>query len=267
MSNNNNSQRFQAYRACIPFYILYDLDLTSNHLRLYGQIEQMESNPNPKVQATFSYAWMAEQLGISRRNTITVANILKEKGYIEHIKVSHNKWIWRTAKKLIIQEENIVDNSVSSDLGDHLSSDLGDHPKILETKIPKETSTVFSFSSIENSELLELKHLDDERTDSEFLQECNIHMNGGNDDFTPEERFCGLKTILFNQREQNKAFKASTKCRKKFNQDIKNINQNSQKSSLNLEYRKYLSIQKANKQFGYISPDAKDLSFQDWVNK
>ena len=98
------TQRDTGFRALIPFYILFDLDLNANHHRFYGQIEQMESNPSPKVSPTFSFAWMAVQLGINERNTKVCAKKLKEKGYIEHIKTPKG-WVWRTVKAGVLITE------------------------------------------------------------------------------------------------------------------------------------------------------------------
>lgn len=106
--NNNSSQRFVPYRAVLPFYILYDLDLNANHFRLYGQIEQMESNPDPSVSAGFSYTWFSKQLGIDRSNAIRTANVLKKKGYIEHLEISSGKWIWRIVRKPIIHQSEVL---------------------------------------------------------------------------------------------------------------------------------------------------------------
>jgi len=77
--NNNTSQRLTGFRACIPFYILFDLELNDNHLRIYGQIEQMESNPNPNVVPHFSLQWLADELRIARRNVIKATNFLIKK--------------------------------------------------------------------------------------------------------------------------------------------------------------------------------------------
>jgi hypothetical protein len=106
--DNNTSQRNQNYRTCIHFYILYDLDLNANHLRFYGQIEQLESNPNPKVKASFSYDWMAKQLGIDRRNVMRVAQLLKNKGYITHTQLPNGQWVWATKKDQIIEEGGVA---------------------------------------------------------------------------------------------------------------------------------------------------------------
>lgn len=142
--NNNKSQRFTPYRAVIPFYILYDLDLNANHLRLYGQIEQMESNPDPKVNATFSYAWLGEQLGINRRNAIKTAKTLIDKGYIEHTEVKKGKYIWNTKKKPIIiqdEDEGCLPETPPQCLPETPPSVSQRHPKIPEDKIPENNKT------------------------------------------------------------------------------------------------------------------------------
>lgn len=142
---NNSSQRLTGFRAFIPFYILYDLDLEGHHFRFYGQIEQMESNPDPTVNPYFSYSWMAKELGIGRRHAISIANVLRKKGYIERIKISKGKWRWSTIKKPVIQESVEEDEDLDSDpadhqhdLGsdpaDHLTSDPADHLKSFEVK-------------------------------------------------------------------------------------------------------------------------------------
>lgn len=100
--NSNTYQRELGYRAVIPFYILWDTDLNGNDLRFYGQIEQMESNPNPKVKASFSYQWIADALGINRRNAINIANKLKRKGYIFRIKINEKDYLWNTAKNGVL---------------------------------------------------------------------------------------------------------------------------------------------------------------------
>jgi len=139
--NNNTSQRLTSYRAVIPFYILYDLDLNSNHLRLYGQIEQMESNPNPQVQPTFSYKWFAEQLGIDRSNAIRTANLLKKKGYIEHLQISQGKWVWRIARKPVLHDHTDLGGGDKCDPPSGAQCDPPSgaqcDPKIPKYKIPK----------------------------------------------------------------------------------------------------------------------------------
>lgn len=142
--DNNESQRFTSYRAVIPFYILYDLDLNANHLRLYGQIEQFESNPNPKVQATFSYAWLANELGMNKRNAMRVAKVLIDKGYIEHRQISEGRYIWNTKKAQVVVDE-IDHPGCHSETGGSVTERHGGsvterHPKIPKDKYPKDNT-------------------------------------------------------------------------------------------------------------------------------
>ena len=53
------------YRACIPFYILLDKDLSLNEIRLYGLIEQLESSSK---DVFISDRKFAEILGISHES-------------------------------------------------------------------------------------------------------------------------------------------------------------------------------------------------------
>jgi hypothetical protein len=109
MSKHNcQSIRELGYRSCIPYYIQFDLDLNANHLRLYTLIEQMESNPNPNVAPTFSYAWFSEIIGVEKREAMRIAKVLKDKNYISHKQNTEGKWIWATVKKEVICEEGGV---------------------------------------------------------------------------------------------------------------------------------------------------------------
>lgn len=101
------SLRDLPYRAIIPFYILHDSDLNIQHIRLYGQIEQLESNPNPKASPRFSYAWIAKMLHVNVRNAKKIASTLVEKGYIEHIQLKGNFWTWRTKKAPIVHVDDV----------------------------------------------------------------------------------------------------------------------------------------------------------------
>ena len=94
------------YRSCIPYYILFDPDLTIQHMRLYSLIEQMESNPNPNVAPTFSYGWFASILGIKSRGAMKIAKLMKDKGYLIHTQKTDGHWIWGTAKKMVIDDSD-----------------------------------------------------------------------------------------------------------------------------------------------------------------
>lgn len=123
-----SEQRNKDYRAMIHFYILWDEDLNINHLRFYGQIEQMESNPNPNIIPSFSYQWIADQLNVNRRKAIKIANLLKQKGYIEHIKNSKGQWYWRTKKAQVIHDNTNCSSPASVPEGHPPSVPQG-HPK------------------------------------------------------------------------------------------------------------------------------------------
>lgn len=121
------SQRLIDSRASIHFYILFDLDLNANHLRIYGQIEQMESNPSPHVAPSFSYEWLSSQLKIDRRSVIRSTKLLKEKGYIEHVKIN-GIWVWKTTKSGVINKA--VCNKLAPD------SDAQRHPLVTPSVTP-----------------------------------------------------------------------------------------------------------------------------------
>ena len=143
LDDNNESQRFKSFRAVIPFYILFDLDLTGQHFRFYGQIEQLESNPNPKVNATFSYSWIALELNITRRQAMKIAKLLVDKGYIEHTEVKKGKFLWSTKKAQVVCDDD--DSVVSSHDTTWCPPTtppgvLPRHPKIPEDKILKDNN-------------------------------------------------------------------------------------------------------------------------------
>lgn len=170
--NNNTSQRLTGFRAFIPFYILYDLDLEGHHFRLYGQIEQMESNPDPTVQPYFSYSWMAKELGIGRRHAISIANVLRKKGYIERIKVSKGKWRWSTVKKPIIQESIEEDEDLTSDPADH-QQDLGSDPADHHTSDPADHLKIPEVKSLKK----DLKDIADSPNTAKVSKKVSLSKN------------------------------------------------------------------------------------------
>lgn len=103
--NYTTSENLQstAYRALIPFHILFDKTLTANQLKIYGLIEQMESNPRAKPY--FSFKWLAHLLGINERNAKRNCQVLVNKNYIEHVQIKNNRWVWRTVKEPIEVEQ------------------------------------------------------------------------------------------------------------------------------------------------------------------
>jgi hypothetical protein len=102
--NGNFSQKATPFSALIPFHVLFDPDLNINHLRLYGQIAQMETNKN--CRAYFSYEWFAEQIKIKVRSVKRIAQKLKEKHLITREKNSKGEWIWGTVKTPYIASDN-----------------------------------------------------------------------------------------------------------------------------------------------------------------
>ena len=131
---SNTHQRDLGYRAVIPFYILWDTDLNGNDLRFYGQIEQMESNPSPNVNASFSYQWIAGMLGINRRNSINIANKLKKKGYITRTKINQKEYLWNTVKKGVLVSSSDTSLVSPSDTTLVSSSDTQNTSKLKTNK-------------------------------------------------------------------------------------------------------------------------------------
>lgn len=147
--NVNINQRELGYRAVIPFYILWDTDLNGNDLRFYGQIEQMESNPNPNINASFSYQWIADALNINRRNAINIANKLKKKGYITRTKINDKDYQWNTVKKGVLVSSSDTPIVSHNDTPLVSSSDTQNTNKIKSINLNKESIT---FSNTKETE-------------------------------------------------------------------------------------------------------------------
>ena len=204
-----NTQRELGYRAVIPFYILWDTDLTGNDLRFYGQIEQLESNPNPKVNATFSYQWIANQLGINRRNAINIAKKLKNKGYISRIRIKGNTYIWNTVKKGVLV--SLEDTAIVSP-NDTLLVSLKDTQNIMKKnkdhKITTTTKSGGNSLSKSKQKKLAFKCADDLRDDDEFLENCDHHMKNNSTGTSPYQRTVMLLCLLKNLLEAGEHFKS-----------------------------------------------------------
>lgn len=147
--NSNTHQRELGYRAVIPFYILWDTDLNGNDLRFYGQIEQMESNPSPNANASFSYQWIANALGINRRNAINIANKLKKKGYITRTKINQKEYLWNTVKKGVLVSSSDTPLVSHNDTPLVSSSDTQNTSKLKSSNLNKESIT---FSNTKETE-------------------------------------------------------------------------------------------------------------------
>lgn len=199
--NVNINQRELGYRAVIPFYILWDTDLNGNDLRFYGQIEQMESNPNPNINASFSYQWIADALNINRRNAINIANKLKKKGYITRTKINDKDYQWNTVKKGVLVSSSDTPLVSHNDTPLVSSSDTQNTNKIKSINLNKESIT---FSNTKETEKplvpvkTESKSLTTKKSESKnplaVLQKENV-LNLS-DDFL---------TQLIQTRKQNKA--------------------------------------------------------------
>jgi len=148
---SNTNLKELAYRAVIPFYVLWDTDLNGNDLRFYGQIEQMENHPNSKVNASFSYQWIADALGINRRNAINIANKLKKKGYITRTKINDKDYLWNTVKKGILVSSSDTPLVSSSDTPLVSSSDTQKSSKLKSNKSKDiSASTESDVSAVKN---------------------------------------------------------------------------------------------------------------------
>lgn len=207
-----NTIRELGYKGCIPYYILFDPDLTSQHLKLYSLVEQMESNPNPKVSPTFSYEWFASILGIKVRGAMKIGKVMKDKGYVVHTQKPDGYWLWGTGKKTIIDDSKNQgvpsEGGVSSqDMGGVPQEDMGGvHSQdTLNTKKnnyqEEETTTLvsssFIFSIAIDQNLVDQKLSRDKRTDQEFLDECLIHVeNHSNKKYPPLQRANALVKLL-----------------------------------------------------------------------
>jgi len=87
-----------AFLSAVPNYIMFDLDLNAQHIRLYAIIEEMENRPT--TTPIFSYSWLANELGLkTKRAAIKIAKTLKEKGYIRHEKIVEGAYKWSTVKQ------------------------------------------------------------------------------------------------------------------------------------------------------------------------
>jgi hypothetical protein len=153
---SNINQRELGYRAVIPFYILWDTDLNGNDLRFYGQIEQFESNPNPDVNATFSYQWIADMLGINRRNAINIANKLKKKKYITRIKINEKDYMWNTVKKGVIVSSSDTPLVSHNDTPLVSSSDTQNTSKLKTNNEIKDISESVDSSLVTQSDLINI---------------------------------------------------------------------------------------------------------------
>jgi hypothetical protein len=215
-----------SYRACIPYFILFDQDLNEQHLKLYGIIEQMESNPNPKVRPTFSYTWFANLLGIQPRAAKRIAKTMKEKNYLVHRQLGDGTWLWGTAKKMVIDDS--PNEGVSPEGGvsqndtppvspqdtppvsqnDTQNTNKENYQKEENTKL---ASSSFSFSESTDKNLVAQKLERDKRSNEEFLAECVIHVDNHSDQKYPRlQRANALVKLLSKLKSDNVIFRPKT---------------------------------------------------------
>lgn len=206
-------------RACIPFYILFDKDLSKNELIIYGLIEHMESNGK---NVFFNNRTIAEKLGVSHESRIVgkmLAN-LKKKQYIcrEHKEITFRdkqgnekkvtRWCLSTVKAVVISNESDDENMVPE------IPPLKVVPEIPQNMVPEvppyntpdlitPLTTTTQSSSVFNKEIdqelidLRTQHIpNDERTVSQFLKQCKWHVDSGSKDHTFNQRLGGLKKII-----------------------------------------------------------------------
>lgn len=182
-------------RACIPFHILFDKDLSKNELIIYGMIEHLESDGKAVF---FNNRTIAEKLGVSHESKSVQKMIQKltAKGYIkrEHREVNFNrkgnivsewKWCFNTVKSNVIHAENDNQGGVPE------LPPLTGVPELPPTtgvpelppynnpsSTPPLTTTTGSGSGLNDfeKECLSLRISTDTRTSEEFLENVNHHL-------------------------------------------------------------------------------------------
>lgn len=210
-------------RACIPFHILFDKDLSKNELLIYGLIEHMESDGK---HVFFNNRSIAKKLGVSHESRIVGKMLikLKEKGYITRIQkeITFNtkhgerkeiRWCFNTVKKMVIPNLESEDDSDLPLVPEIPPITLvAEIPSPLVPEIPPyntpdlnnpltTTTTCSSGFFVEETEkeILELreKHIkNDDRTPVEFLSQCKWHLKHGDQKYSEVQRLGGLKKLI-----------------------------------------------------------------------
>ena len=183
-------------RACIPFHILFDKDLSKNELIIYGLIEHMESDGK---HVFFNNRTIAEKIGVSHEsgNVRKMIARLTEKGYIkrEHKEIPIKikgvvrmewKWCFNTVKSIVIQDENDNQGGVAEEPP---LTGVAEEPPLTgvaerppynnpSSTSPLTTTPVSGSGSFTPFEIkaLEHKHPSDERTPDEYLQNVHHHL-------------------------------------------------------------------------------------------
>lgn len=182
-------------RACIPFHILFDKELSKNELIIYGMIEHMESDGKAVF---FNNRTIAEKLGVSHESRIVgkMLQKLKDKGYIhrEHKEVSLRdrkgnikkvmRWCLNTVKCTVVsnesEDENMVPEVPPTTMVPEIPQTMVPEVPPYNTPLPTPpltttTASSSGFSSFEN-DCLKLKIESDTRTPEEFIQNINHHL-------------------------------------------------------------------------------------------
>ena len=140
-SNYNIEDYKLNYRACIPFYILLDRDLSANEIKLYGLIEQLESCTG---NVFFNKRTLAHILNVSHESGMIkkMTKKLKEKGYIqkEFREIILNgkkveKLCWNTVKSGFINDEE-EDLNVTKGVAEIPTSRVAEIPTSRVAEVP-----------------------------------------------------------------------------------------------------------------------------------
>lgn len=205
-------------RACIPFHILFDKDLSNNELKIYGLIEHMESNNKP---AFFNNRTIAGKLGVSHESRI-VGKMLKkliEKNYItrqekeltfikDGKEIKAIRSVFNTVKSTVVftEEDQPPVSEVPpltgvAEIPPPPVSEVPPYKLPLDLTLPLTTTTeaVVVISKEKDKELLLLRNIHlskDTRSNDEFLSQCKWHLDKGSKSHTEAQRYVGLKKII-----------------------------------------------------------------------
>lgn len=214
-------------RACIPFHILFDKDLSKNELIIYGMIEHMESDDNPVF---FNNRSIAEKLGVSHESRCVgkMLTNLKNKGYIirEQREVTfknkngterkETRWCFNTAKNYVISQAD-DDSCQEPDMVPEIPSPMV--PQVPPPPVPeippynkplnldplKTTTTCSSSFNPFETKCLEFKHSTDQRTNEEFIENVHHHVKFNSDPDSGEYQRQQMILKLLRNLHQNAA--------------------------------------------------------------
>lgn len=272
-------------RACIPFHILFDKDLSKNELIIYGLVEHMESNGR---NVFFNNRTIAEKLGVSHESRIVgkMLSNLKKKGYIgrEHKEITFRdkqgterkvmRWCLSTVKSVVIfnesDDENMVPEippiTVVPEIPPTVVSEIPPY-NTPDPTYPLTTTPVIGGGSFTPFEIqaLDHKHPSDDRTPDEYLKNVHHHIEHGIKDkpllMKQSMTLSLLKKVYDNGgRFESVGFvsnetKQETKMKKKHQEDnlLWSQYQNYLKSPVEIDLRTRGVVQ--------------ELSFEEWKSK